>query len=93
MNADKIAKELGKSIRKTKAFENGTIIAWDSTSTRGITYKYAAVFANGYWYTTAANNTRYMTSMMSNEEMMKYLGEMENVGNIRVAETFVEVEL
>lgn len=93
MSAEKIAKQISKNIGKTKAFDNGTIIAWDSTSTRGITYKYAAVFANGHWYTTAVDDTRYLSRIMENADLMRYFGEMENVSNIRVASEFVAVEV
>lgn len=93
-DADKVAKKLAKSISKTKAFDNGTVISWTSHSTStGINYKYVAVFANGNWYTSIRVDNRHLKSVMNNEEMMKYLGSNEGVRDIKVASEFVEVEL
>lgn len=93
-NAEKIAKKLAKDVGKTKAYDNGTIIAWTSHSAfNGVDYSYSAVFANGLWYTTVARDNRHLSKTMTNEAMMEYLGSMEGVTNIRVASEFVEVEL
>lgn len=92
--AAEVAKKIEKNVKKTKAFENGTVITWDSVSAyNGVSYNYAAVFANGMWYTTVAADNRYVQKKMTNESLMKYFGEMEGVENIKVASEFVEVEV
>lgn len=92
--AEKIAKKLAKDVSKTKAYDNGTIIAWTShSSLNGVDYSYAAVFANGLWYTTVARDNRYLSKTMTNDELMEYFGSMDGVEDIRVASEFIEVDL
>ena len=92
MNANKIAKKIAKDVSKTKGYEDGTIISWSLCGSNGVVYTYAAVAAKGMWFTTATSASYDFSKVMSNEDLMRELGK-PNVGNVRVASEFVEVEL
>ena len=92
MEATKIAKKIAKDVSKTKGYEDGTIISWSLCGSNGVVYTYAAVAAKGMWFTTATSASYDFSKVMSNEDLMRELGK-PNVGNVRVASEFVEVEL
>lgn len=91
-NAVETAKAIKKSVKKTKAYENGTVITWTSHSSRnGVDYLYAAIFVNGLWYTTLVRDNVHLRTTMSNEDLMEYFGTNEGVQDIRVASEFENV--
>lgn len=92
MEATKIAKKIAKDVSKTKGYEDGTIISWSLCGSNGVVYTYAAVAAKGMWFTTATSASYDFSKVMSNEDLMRELGK-PNVGNVRVASEFVEVNL
>lgn len=89
-----VAETLAAELRKTRPFPSGTIIAWTSRSSNGVDYSYAAVFANGSWYTTVERPNPYISPKMSHAEMLAYLADRgDYIVDLRVATDFEAVEL
>lgn len=69
-------KALKDAVKKSKRdkFEVGTVIRWLSSGT----YNYAAIKAgNGQWYTTAAGYNRFVSQIVSFDELLEILGRSE----------------
>ena len=87
------AARLAGDLRKNRPFASGTIIGWTSVAANGIEYEYAAVFANGRWYTTVAQDNQYVQKIMTHEQMIDYLSERgDYLANLRVAVAFERVD-
>lgn len=88
------AHQLASDLRKTRPFQTGTIIAWESVSSNGIIYSYAAVFASGHWYTTAERANTYVQPKMSHSDLINYFADRgDYIQGLRVATVFEEVAL
>lgn len=87
---ENVADRLSRDLAREAPVKEGTIITWDSVS-EYVTYRYAAIFAAGSWYTTVSRDNRYVQKMMSHTDLMKYLGANAGVKNLMVAMVFEEV--
>lgn len=88
------AETLRADLAKSRPFPSGTVIAWESVSASGIRYQYAAVFANGHWYTTVQDDNQYIQRRMSHRKLIDYFADRgDHVAGLRVATDFEEVTL
>lgn len=91
--SDSIAQNLAADLKKEgRYYPNGTIIAWEYISITGISYSYAAVFADGSWYTTLERGNSILQPKVSHKALMRYFAENVWIANIRVATAFEAVE-
>ena len=91
---NEVAERLRKDLSKSRPFPTGTIIAWRSIATSGIHYEYAAVFANGSWYTTIEKGNAHLRPVMTHDELMNYFSARgDHLADLRVATDFEGVTL
>lgn len=85
------AAQLQADLRKSRPFESGTVIVWESIGERQH-YAYAAIFAGGRWYTTLQENNRWLKTSMTHEELMTYFSERgDHLAGLRVASSFEHI--
>lgn len=88
------AEQLANDLRETRPFATGTVIAWESVSSNGTSYSYAAIFANGSWYTTIERSNTYVQPRMTHADLLSYFSERgDHLRNLRVATDFAGVQL
>lgn len=88
-----VAEMIRADLRKSRPFPTGTVIAWTSVSSgNGIGYDYAAIFANGRWYTTIVNDNVHVQRTMAHADLMNYFAERgDHLRDLRVATQFEAV--
>lgn len=92
--ASEAAQKLRKDLAKSRPFATGTLIAWRSISSTGISYEYAAIYANGSWYTTIQNDNQHVQRVMSHRKLMDYFSSRgDHLADLRVATDFEAVSL
>lgn len=88
------AAQLKADLKKAKPFRNGTVVRWTSVAVNGSRFVYAAVFAEGFWFTTAASDNRHVQKRMSHEDFLAYFNTHGyGVTDLGVATAFEAVEL
>ena len=90
---NKAVEQLRKDLADSRPFDTGTIIAWDSIGEKA-TYTYAAIYASGRWYTTIAQDNRYVQRTMTHDELLAFFAERgDHLANLRAATDFEAVSL
>lgn len=85
---------IAEQIAAARPFPNSTLITWGSRSAKGITYRYAAIFASGSWYTTIPTGNAHLRPVMSHDELLEYFRDRgDHLVDLRVATEFVSVSL
>lgn len=88
------AQQLRADLKKSRPFADGTIVRWTSVAVNGSRFHYAAIYANGHWFTTSQRDTEHIQKKMRHEEFLDYLHTHGySVTSLAVAVDFEVIEL
>lgn len=94
LRAHSAAEKFRQDLRKARPFENGTIIRWTSVAVNGSQFHYAAIYADGYWFTTSRRDTNHMQMRMTHDEILGYFSSHGySIKDLKVAVAYEAVEL